>query len=190
MNTVTILTIVPASIAKKLEEKQRVTDYNTLPQLHEQVLVTIQKFMAEKVGYSSLPIACLSMPQIKAGSGVKAGNEDWVGYIPASSQKNVIFQLEMPSDMIVSINYQFLLDASSFYNSTNDLEEMSFMSDILYDELCLGISSEENQISFIPFLEYNKCKFYAKLDGNFSNSGVNGENIANVQLRELSSFII
>ena len=93
-----VLTIVPMSIAQNLSDTSRVQNYNSLPQLSTEALGIIRDYVAETVGYSNLPIACLAQPD---------GGYDtsFTDYLPVNSKESVLFSLEMPNDMIVSVDY-------------------------------------------------------------------------------------
>jgi hypothetical protein len=182
-----MLTVVPTELAASLCDKKKVKDYNTLPQLNKAVIETVREFMTENVGYSELPMACLR---------INAKNEsieesDFFHYIPANSKENVLFQLEMPEDMIVSISYQTLLDASvEAEECGGDRDGLALVKEDLMEQLKVGeLSESEEVISFIPFLEYTRCKFYARFDDNFEPIEIDLPGLEKLPLAKLSAFV-
>ena len=178
-----VLTIVPMSIAQNLSDTSRVQNFNSLPQLSEEALGIISDYVTETVGYSNLPIACLAQPE---------GGYDtsFTDYLPVNSKDSVLFSLEMPNDMIVSVDYTELLDISKELHEETDVEEKEYLKDSLKDALFLGIGeNRKNIISFIPFLDYNRCKFYATFSSNFAaDKKFKIPGLTEMNLRELKYF--
>lgn len=190
MAKVTMLTIIPKELALDLNNKRRVEDYNNLPQLNKAILETIRGFFDDKVGYANLPMACLMQPKDKNGKVMF--QTDFAEYLPVNNKESVLFLLEMPEDLIVSVNYGYLLEASESMNECIDDESMlEFLKEELTDNLTLGVNSEDtNSISFIPFLDYSRCKFFAAFDSNFEpDESLKLPGLSQIDLRELTSFI-
>lgn len=188
MSKVTMLTVVPVSLAADLSNKKRVRDYNTLPQINKTALEIIRGYISEKIGYDDLPMACLRKPSNTSGSAV-----DVMNYLPLNSKNSVLFVLEMPDDMIVSVDFSKLISISSELaeaESDNDTDEIEFLSDSLRESLTLGIDDNSgNYISFIPFLDYSRCRFFATLNADFSTSQkLDLPGVEEMSLRELSAF--
>lgn len=191
MKRVTMLTAVPANLAAELCAKKRIEDYNTLPQLNSTVLELVREYMVERVGYSNLPMACLS--QAKNGEGKVITGDDILTYLPVNSKNSVIFQIEMPEDMILSINFNELLEISSTADTMTSPPseiELEILKDSLEDKLRLGTGKEiSDPISFIPFLDLDKCRFYAKFNDNFETEELDLPGIEKMSLSELTSFV-
>lgn len=183
-----MLTVVPAKLAAELVQKKRISDYNTLPQINQIILRLVKECMVERVGYHNLPMACLS--SVKRSGGVDG--EDIFSYIPLNSNDSVIFQLEMPDDMLLSISFNDLLNISAQADAADESDEMEmeFLKDELAASMILGFDDKmDDPISFIPFLAFDRCQFYAKLDNNFKEENLKLEGIQEANLRELSSFV-
>ena len=103
-----MLTIVPNKYAKDLKESGRISNFSTLPQIHPMAMEVIRNFVSENIGYDNLPLASLKC----ATTGSLAGVE-FSEYLSVNSKDSVLFQLEIPEDMIVSINYDTLLRCSA-----------------------------------------------------------------------------
>ena len=190
MAKVTMLTIIPKELALDLNNKRRVADYNNLPQLNKAIPETIKSFFADKVGYTNLPMACLMQPKDKEGKVMF--QIDFADYLPVNNKESVLFLLEMPDDLIVSVNYSYLLETSESMNECGDDESMlEFLKEELTDNLTLCVNSEDtNSISFIPFLDYSRCKFFAAFDSNFEpDESLKLPGLSPIDLRELTSFI-
>ena len=190
MAKITMLTIVPKNLAINLNTSRRIQDYNTLPQLHPIVLSTIRDFFNDKVGYSNLPMACLMQPKDKNGKLMI--QKDFSDYLPTNNQDSVLFLLEMPDDMIVSINYEQLLEISSI---VEEFEDDSSMLDLYKEDLVAALQvgidyNDENLISFIPFLDYSRCKFFAAFNSNFEpDESLTMPGLSQLNLRELQMFM-
>lgn len=186
---VKMLTVVPANLAATLAKDKKIADYNTLPQLNATLLSFIREYMTMRVGYANLPMACLCC--MRNGTDALSG-EDILSRLPVNSKNSVLFQLEMPEDMIVSIDFDELLEISDEISkiSEGDTLTLEFTKDKLFDSLVLGIEeSLQDPISFIPFLARDRCKFYAKFDSNFDSEGMDLPGLERIDVRELTSFL-
>lgn len=189
MQKVVMITAVPKKIAEDLSRKRRVVGYNTLPNVNARVLQSIREFMTEHVGYSDLPMACLSKPRTSIAQSSSAGVA-LSNYLPINSNDCIMFQLEMPDDLLVSVGYQELLMASSEVERAGSEDEIDFLCEEFKEQLKLGVLAEEDQISFIPFLDYERCKFYALLNPNFGTEDVKLPGLAKIDVREMTSFLV
>lgn len=186
MGNVSILTVVPANMAKDLAARRVVKDYNTLPQINRNILEAVREYMTARVGYSNLPMAGLSKPGAVSGNVV----DSLSNYLPVNSKENVIFQLDMPEDMIVSVHFGDLLDASSDADDSDDPDEIDFIKEEFATKMSLGLPTDdsENTIVFIPFLDINKCRFYARVNDNFETEELDLPGLERMSLRELTTF--
>lgn len=186
--TVRMVTAVPQDLAQQLVKNKRITNYNTLPQLNADVLEGIRSYLGEYVGYENAPIACLSKVH-KQEADLKAAGTTLPQYIPVNARNSIIFELSMPEDCIVSIEYKKLLDYSSQMNNAVDQFEKDMILEDLHADLQVGLAGElEDAISFIPFIELEKCQFFAILNSAFETNRINIPGLEQVDLRELSSF--
>lgn len=189
MNKISVITAVSMEQAIELQKKGRIGDFNTLPQVNKLALKIVKDFVVEQVGYEELPIACLcTIKTIKDGS---IRGDEIMQYLPINGKDSVIFQLEMPEDMIVSVKYSDFLRISEDMDCTNDNLDLEFASDELKDILFVGfkIDDSERYLSFIPFLDYDKCKFFAVLNKDFTtDTNIKFDNIEQVSLSRLTSF--
>lgn len=183
-----MLTVVPASLATELAAKKKIKDFNTLPQLNPSILKIVRECMVERIGYDNLPMACLSSVSSKGN----VDGEEIFTYLPVNSKDSVLFQLEMPDDMCLSIAFPDLLELSNDANMADlsDELEVELLQEKVRDSMVLGFDENmEDPISFIPFLAFDRCKFYAKLDGDFKTTDLQLSGLIETNLRELSSFV-
>ena len=185
MRNITMLTIVPYKYARDFKEKGRISDFSTLPQIHEKTMQVIRDFIEENVGYDNLPLASLRCVKTGSLEGV-----DFEEYLNANSNESVLFQLEIPEDMIVSIDYDVLLECSNDMFHAMDEMDLDFSEETLRSNLILGINDDSDGIiSFIPFLDYDKCKFFAKLSKDFkAEKNMLKDSSKQIRLKTLSSF--
>lgn len=188
MENVSMLTVIPVNLAKELCERKSIHEYNTMPQIEKRVLEGVKEFMSEEVGYSEFPIACFGLPNRDVSLN---SVEDLLTYLPMNNKESVLFKLVMPNDMIVSADFNTLLEASNDVKSAlGDEEEIEYILDDLKDALKLGLSEDtSNEIIFIPFLDFNRCKFYACFDDRFSTGRLDLPGIAKTDIRKLTSFM-
>lgn len=180
-----MLTIVPNRYVHDFKEKGRISNFNTLPQLHPKAMEVIRDFVKENVGYDNLPLASLKCAMTGSLDGV-----DLQEYLSINAHDSVLFQLEVPEDMIVSVDYDTLLQYSENMKNSMDDFQMLMEQEMLTEELFVGIANDsEGMISFIPFLDYDRCKFFARLDKNFKIHAQHGESAKNIiHLKALTSF--
>lgn len=186
---VTMLTIVPKAVVEGLVGNSRVENFNNLPQLRKEVLAVLKEFVQQEIGFESVPLAGLC--QIKdPTNGKLLIKKDFAEYIPVNARDSILLMLEIPEDQIVSINYKTLLDISASFDEANgDEYEIEYLKENLRDSLVLGPSTGSNDISFIPFLDRKKCKYFAafnsqlEADKSFVIPGVD-----KIPLRELTTF--
>lgn len=192
MNRVSLLTIVPSNLATQLANNKRIENFNTLPQINDKILEVVRDFMTDNVGYSNLPMACFSKSLDENDS---VGAESTVfNYLPVNRNESVLFQLNMPEDMIISVSFSELLSASVEAGDClklGDDEDLEFVKESFREKLSLGISGNEcrDQIIFIPFLALDKCEFYAKFDEDFNTQALDLPGVKQMDIRQLSSFI-
>lgn len=185
---VKMVIVVPMEIAQDLVEKKRIKNYNSLPQLNKEIINAVREFMTDNVGYDDLPMACLGLNTKTEG----ADSSEVAQYLPSNSKDSVFFLLQMPKDMIISIPYQDLLSASEEANAAaNDPDSLEFIIESFKDQLTLGADTNDDEeiIEFIPFLEYDRCKKYAKFNDNFETTDVVFPGIERCSLARLSAFI-
>ncbi len=189
MANINVVTVLPAKMANELSKKRKLQDYNTMPNISEAILDAVREYMTDNVGYANLPIACLN------ANSVVDGGEEIFHYIPANSKDGVLFVIQMPEDMIISVPYQTLLEASEDAKGCEeDVDSLEFIKEEFKDQLSVGpgeFEEDMERIEFIPFLDYSKCKGYAVFDENF-NSHKQEFNLAGVEkctLARLEAFI-
>lgn len=189
MQLVRMVTAIPRDIALKLRENERIVDYNTLPQLHPKLIESIRDYFESRVGYRNSPIACLSRVSHKDSTIQNVGTSV-CDFIPVKANDSVILELKMPEDCIVSIDYGNLLRFSSELteckgDTVAEHDVMSYFEDYL--QVGLGEDTGDT-ISFIPFIEMEKCQFFAILNSSFDMTDFDLPGIQQINLRELNSF--
>lgn len=189
---VNILTVLPTELAQQLSQQRRLKDYNTLPKLNQNVLEAVREFMIDNVGYEHLPMACLCAN----AKNLQMDSSEIFHILPANSKNSVLFIIRMPEDMIVSVPYQALLDASEEADACGDDEDsIELFKDDFKSQLSvgqLGSDSDEEVIEFIPYLDYSKCKGYANFNQNFGTDGTANNILPDIKeyaVAKLTAFI-
>lgn len=188
MANVTMLTIIPKNVAEAIASKKRIENFNNLPQLSSEVLKVLREYTIQEVGFETVPLAGLC--QRRDSNGKVMIKTDFAEYIPVNARDSVLLILEIPEDQIVSVDYKRLLEISeSFKHANGDVSEIEYLRESLTESLSVGPSTANNVISFIPFLDYKKCKYFAvfnsqlEADKSFTIPGID-----KIPMQELVAF--
>lgn len=187
MDKIRMLTVVPTDLAAQLVQKRRITDYNTLPQINKSVMKIVKEIMTQKVGYENLPMACLS----GVSNTTEVSGENIISYLPLNNKNSVVFQLEMPSDMVLSIPFSTLLDISNQADMIDDPKspDFEYIREELEDEIILGFDQDIiDPISFIPFLAVDRCQCFVCLTDKIHDGDLHMSAVSEMSLKALSSF--
>lgn len=184
MSKVSMLTVIPHNKAAELLQSKSLHEFNTMPQIDPRVRQAIRDFMSENVGYSELPIACFG----KSDDSQKISADDIMHVIPMNNS-DIIFQLDMPADMVVSVDFNSLMQASNDIKSASDADDIEFVLEEFRDELHLGISPSSTSVIFIPFLDLDRCRFYAKINNDFGMDDIDFPSIERMDVRKITSFL-
>lgn len=181
-----MITIVPRDKAQEFITTGRIGNYNTIPQVNKELIQVIKSFIHKNVGYDNLPVACLSKAEGVEGSlsEIGIGVND---YIPVSSS-TILFELQMPEDMVVSVPFEDLLNVSAELNKCKEDWEKEIFLEEFTDKLAKGIVPGENIISFIPFIDLKRCKFFAMINENWGVDNLNIPGLKEIKLNNLSVF--
>lgn len=188
--TVNIFTVLPIEQATQLSQEHKLQGHNTVPQIDTAIIEAVREYMIDNVGYENLPMACLS-----ANSRVfQADSTEIFHILPANNKSSVLFVIQMPEDMIISVRYQDLLEASrEAEDCDGDEDSLEFVKENLKDLLVLGQGDylpDEEIIEFIPYLDYSKCKGYAKFNEEFGTTVQSGfPGIKEYSVAKLTAFI-
>lgn len=185
MVKVSMLTVIPQNKATELMQHKSLHEFNTMPQLDPRIRSTIREFMSENVGYSELPIACFG----KSDGKQKWGVDDLMHVLSANNKTGIVFQLDMPSDMIVSVDFNTLTEASNDVKNSIDDEDASYVLENFKDELRLGENPSSTSVIFIPFLDLDRCRFYSKLNDELGADDISFPSIKQMDLRKITSFL-
>lgn len=187
--TVRLITVVPMNLAQQLTKTKRIQNYNAIGQINEKLIDCIKQELCDKVGYENTPIACLSKVEHKESTIKNVGSKINM-YLPVKAADSVILELKMPKDSILSMEYQELLELSEqLDDAEGDEDEITYILDELRDNLRVGVDeSLDTAISFISFVELEKCQFFATLNAAFKANNFELAGIEKVELRQLSTF--
>lgn len=185
MSKVSMLTVIPHNKAVELLQNRSLHEFNTMPQIDQRVRKVIREFMSENVGYSELPIACFGKSDAKHN----VAAEDIMHVLPVNVKNDIIFQLDMPSDMVVSVDFNKLMQASTDVKNAVDEDDAQFVLDEFKDELQLGNNPSTTSVIFIPFLDLDRCRFYAKFNNDFGAEDIDFPTIEKMDVRKITAFL-
>lgn len=183
---VKMVTAIPKGLAQEFRKKG-IVEHNTLPQLSSKFLDEIRKFMHENTGYEQYPVACLSRLHDNEVS-IKNAVEGLADYIPVKAKESIIFELIAPEDMIVSIEYDTMLNANAAFSLATDKNDLSYVVEELHAALKVGTVDAEDVISFVPGLHLSRCKYFTILDSEFRADEFEFPGVEQVNLQDLKSF--
>lgn len=190
----TLVKILVVMTKKETEDflaKKRLKGVDTMPHIDMKVKETIRKYISENIGYDDLPIAGLSKHN-GVPSELRVVGASLNEYIPLDPKGAgaVLYELHVPRDLVVSIAYDKLLEYSNLIAATED----DFIKDLyleeFYDLLQLGYVEDgaDEMISFLPFIDMNRCKFFASLTPSWDIDDVNIPGAERVKLNTMNLF--
>lgn len=180
-----MLTVIPHNKAVELLQQKSLHEFNTMPQLDPKVRKVIRDYMSENVGYSELPIACFG----KSDTNKEPTADDMMHVIPMNNKTDIIFQLDMPTDMVVSVDFNDLMQASNDVRNAADPDDAEFILEEFKDNLHLGDNPSSTSVIFIPFLDLDRCRFYAKVNNEFGTDDLDFPSIERMDVRKITSFL-
>ena len=180
-----VITVIPKEIAERLREEKRVEGLDTIPHIASEVKRVVQEFIRDNVGYDKTPIAALSKLDGMPGELEKVGLK--AKYVIPTLPGTTLWQLSMPEDMVVSVSYKDLLFFSNEFKKVGDEEEKQILSDEFKERLSVGYLDDDDVMSFIPFIDLNRCSLMAFIDrswgiGEFSVPGVKEIKLVNLDM--------
>lgn len=180
-----MLTVIPQNKANELLQSKCLRDFNNMPQLDPRIRKEIRSYMAENVGYENLPIACFGRSEHKKNLDAA----DIMHVLPMNAKTDIIFQLDMPSDMVVSIDFNELMEASNDVKNAIDEEDAAYILEEFRDKLQRGLSPSETSVIFIPFLDLDRCRFYAKASEDMGTNELDFPTVERMDIRKITSFL-
>jgi hypothetical protein len=186
--TIELVTVLSEELTKKFTHEKQYRDIDGLPDLNKHIKRAVSRFIADNVGYeTNIPIAAISRYNSLPGNipsiGLSAGD------ILQMKAGSALWQLIMPEDMAVSVAYEDLQAYSNIlnrYEAQKASEETIEMAiDEFMDTMSVGYLERDDVISFIPFIDLQRCKFFARIDQSW---GLGGFSIPGVEELKLSSM--
>lgn len=184
--TVQLVAVIPKEIFDKFVQNKRVDSLDTMPQLSANVKAVIREFMSDNVGYDKDPIACLSKY-----NGVPTDIQT-VGYhvseILPTKTGSTLWQMQMPEDMVISVGVEDLLSYSHMMRDVEDDFELEILGEDFKNLLSIGYSESPDVVSFLPFIDLNKCKQFAAIDESWDLSRIEVPGVEKVKLVNMNVF--
>lgn len=181
-----LIAVIPKTRLKDFVDRKKLESLDSMPMIDPRAKSVIQNFIQNYTGYDKLPIACLSRFNGNPGSIEKIGTQ--VGQILTTSTGSTLWELQMPDDMVVSINFSDLMTKSNEFSEATSEDEIEMLTEDLEDLLVKGYLADDDVISFIPFLDYNRCKIAAVIDNSWGTQKLNLPGIEQVKLFNLNNF--
>jgi hypothetical protein len=181
-----MITVLSRDKAIEFIATRRVTGLDTMPQIHKKIKEGIRNYIRDNVGYDDVPIASLSKLNGFPGE-LKSVGTGISDYIPTKAG-TVLFELHMPEDMVVSVSFGDLLAYSKLIGEAGSVDEQDMHLSEFLERIQTGYTDDEDDvISFIPFIDQSKCKFFALIDqswdiGGFSVPGADEVKLANMEM--------
>lgn len=193
----TVITAVSKQYVKQLtSQKQRIVKINTIPGIASEALQVIRDYYTENVGYDDIPIACLGRLNNKSVN-LRSADSAVVeaGVLPVRANDTMLLEIQLPYDMIVSVDLEAILCASREFSSAASDYDKQCIAERLSDQLVVGIPSEDeggtaDMLSFIPFLDLTQCSHFAVLDNSFNKQDLGvGSRWKAMPITEVAAFL-
>lgn len=188
MDIVKLIIVMTKQQAESLLFNKRVESIDSMPHIDPKVKQVIRDYMEENVGYSNTPIAGLSKWNGEP-SDLREVQTNVGDYIKLQKD-NVMFELHVPRDLVISVNFEDLINISTQVSrSTRDFE-VEFYLDELKDRLHVGYSENdaEDLISFVPFVDLRTCKLFALINPTWDIGDYDIPGLEQVNLRDMNLF--
>lgn len=184
---VKLITVIPRDLAIEFIDVKRLSSLDTMPQIHPAIKSTIRDAIREYVGYDNEPIAGLSRFN-NTPSELKSVGTSISEYIP-TKPGSTLWELNMPEDMVISVSFTDLLTYNSMVAGIPEGDDLSLEITLedFKGKISIGYVEGEDVISFIPFIDLNRCKFFALIDqswgiGDFTVPGVEQIKLTNLHV--------
>lgn len=171
MAIIKLVVVIPHSSFAEFKEKKRLEAVDTMPNIHPSARAAIKAFIQTNTGYVNEPIACLS--RFRGGPGTISNVKIDVREVLTTSPGTTLWELHMPDDMLVSVTHEDLMRISSAMHKETNPNMLELLSEDLQDLLHPGVIDGEEVISFIPFIDFSKCKAVAKIDNYWGMEDLN-----------------
>lgn len=187
MAMIKLITVIPRELAIRFIDVKRIDSLDTMPQIHDAIKDAIREAIREYTGYDNEPIAGLSRFNNTPGELQRVGTSI-SEYLP-TKPGSTLWELYMPEDMVISVNFTDLLSYNKMVLDAppNDEWIITTIIEDFKDKIVPGYSEGEDVISFIPFIDLNRCKFYALIDQSW---GIEELSIPGVEQVKLTNLIV
>ena len=187
--SITVLTAISKDASQLLLKEKILKTYNSLPQLNANALAAIKIFLENNVGYSGIPLACLSKIDSESVN-INSALNSLSKFIPLKAGESIILELEVSADCLATIEFNLLLEIASILGKAIDTSDIQFLQEELINKLSIGAPVDSvDSISFIPMLSIKQCKFYALVNGSFGADRILFSDIKRVDLNSLDLFV-
>jgi hypothetical protein len=189
MSEVRVMASVSVADAHLLAKEKRLYGIISMPVLDQRVIETVHKFMNKKVGfYENVPVTVLSKFNGKPAeiSNVSTGIDE---VFPVKSGA-VLLDMGLPEDSIVSVSVPCLFSLNSKIKEATSAEEAEIYLEELTENLKVGdLQDEDDVISFAPYIDLNKCKFFALLTPSWDVGSMQLPGVQQVKLSHIDLFV-
>jgi hypothetical protein len=188
MGEIKLITVIPRDLAIQFIDVKRISNtLDTIPQVDKVLKNAIKECIKENIGYDNEPIAGLSRYNNTA-SELKVVGTSISSYIP-TKPGSTLWELHMPDDMVMSMPFTELLSYNQQIKEIDpsDQDMIDMIVEDFKSRIKLGYVEEDDVISFIPFIDLKRCKFFALIDqswsiGDFSVPGVEQVKLTNMHM--------
>lgn len=181
-----LVVVVPKDKYPILVEQKRLDAVDTMPKLHPAAKKVIRDFVKGYTGFEKDPIACLS--RFHGRPGAISHVQLRVREVLTTTPGTTMWELHMPDDMVVSVNFNMLTSISSQMWECEDEMMLEFMQEDLQEQLVKGYLEDDDVVSFIPFIDLKRCRFVAKVDNAWGMENLSVPGVEQVKLFDINIF--
>lgn len=174
-NLTVITSLTPTQVVNFVQANRLVGD-DPNKSNENPILDYIGNYMKQMTGYSVTPITCVSRVGGQS-SDLKLGVDCFMPVLTSQiCSGNFLLQLKTCADAVCSIELSEYLRLSKEFKKSSDPEDLEFLSEELFDVMKLGsLDSEDNVISFVPFINGDSLQCFTKLEDDWSQNSQNIE---------------
>jgi hypothetical protein len=183
-----IMTSLDKEQTQSLRSHKKLEGFDNMQHIHHRIKDAIRQFMRDNVGYDKVPIAALSRYNNDSGE-ISKVQHNIREHIPTLAGY-VLFELHMPEDMIISVSAENLIIYTEILqNSGNESLNDIYMEEFK-DCMHLGYPTDKGEdiVSFIPFIDASRCKFFAHIDRSWNISELDMPGMEQIHLANMSMF--
>lgn len=178
-----LLTAISIDDAVQLVEKNNI-NYSELNQnLDKELVGNIQEFIRDNTGFETGFIACVQKIE-GANVNLEEHYDEIANYFQVATG-TIVLEMKVDEDLEISMKFEDLLEFNKRFKNADD-KIKNFLKKELHDSLIVGeIENEEDVVTFLPFVDINKCTYFIMLTEDWEAGNFELGNVPQIKLKRL-----